>query len=225
MYLSLLEVNTGDDPNQLRPGRSWLANPYQVHQRLCMAFPSAARASAGEPAPCHVRRASDRGFLFRVEPSAPTRLLVQSASLPAWQDAFANAAFLLRGPPRVKECDPAFARGLRLRFRLRANPTVRRKVPDREEGIRVGVVGEDRQRAWLEAQAAKAGFTFEAVDITDEGPITARKPDGGHRMTFRSVRFDGVLVVTDPDHLKAALAAGIGSGKAFGFGLLSLARA
>jgi CRISPR associated protein len=40
---------------------------------------------------------------------------------------------------------------------------------------------------------------------------------------FVAVRFDGVLVVTDPALFKTAVASGIGSGKASGFGLLSFA--
>jgi CRISPR system Cascade subunit CasE len=44
-------------------------------------------------------------------------------------------------------------------------------------------------------------------------------------LTHHAVRFDGLLVVTDPERLRHALRAGIGSAKGFGFGLLSLARA
>jgi CRISPR system Cascade subunit CasE len=40
-----------------------------------------------------------------------------------------------------------------------------------------------------------------------------------------SVQFDGILRVSDPDKLHAAIENGIGSGKGFGFGLLSLAPA
>ena len=44
------------------------------------------------------------------------------------------------------------------------------------------------------------------------------------RMTLShaGVRFDGVLEVTDPVSFAATLDSGIGSGKAFGFGLLSV---
>jgi CRISPR system Cascade subunit CasE len=38
------------------------------------------------------------------------------------------------------------------------------------------------------------------------------------------VLFNGTLAVTDPERFRAALATGIGSGKAYGFGLLSVAR-
>jgi CRISPR system Cascade subunit CasE len=42
-------------------------------------------------------------------------------------------------------------------------------------------------------------------------------------MTFGSVLFEGRLAITDTEQFRATLAAGIGSGKAYGFGLLSVA--
>ena len=46
MYLSQLVVNVGGNPNRLRPGLNWIRNPYRVHQRLAMAFPSPAQLAA-----------------------------------------------------------------------------------------------------------------------------------------------------------------------------------
>src|SRR5438046_1882322 len=43
MFLSLLHVNVGDDPDRPQPGRLWLRDVYRVHQRLWMAFPDAER--------------------------------------------------------------------------------------------------------------------------------------------------------------------------------------
>lgn len=45
------------------------------------------------------------------------------------------------------------------------------------------------------------------------------------RLTFGAVIFEGLLEITDADKFKQALANGIGSGKAYGFGLLSVAPA
>lgn len=45
------------------------------------------------------------------------------------------------------------------------------------------------------------------------------------QLTFAAVLFEGLLEVTDPDAFRAALEQGIGSGKAYGFGLLSIAPA
>ena len=45
------------------------------------------------------------------------------------------------------------------------------------------------------------------------------------KLTLAGASFEGNLAVTDADAFRAALAAGIGPGKAFGFGLLSIQRA
>ncbi len=46
---------------------------------------------------------------------------------------------------------------------------------------------------------------------------------GRDRLTFASVIFEGILEVTDADQFRATLANGIGSAKAYGFGLMSIA--
>ena len=43
-------------------------------------------------------------------------------------------------------------------------------------------------------------------------------------MTLGVATFEGVLEVTDPDALRRALTHGIGRGKAYGCGLMTLAR-
>jgi len=203
MFLSRLKMPLGDPAAQ-----RLLADPYELHRALMAAFPP----KAGR-------------VLFRVEPLGRTEtqacVLVQSTTQPHWGPE--------RLPPSmvsdVKPYHPVLTVGQRLRFRLRANPTVRRKFTDRAEGLRVGVVGEERQRAWLEAKGKAAGFQPEGVVVIDEGQMTGRKPTGDHRLIFQSVRYEGALSVTDAELLLAAVARGIGSGKAFGFGLLSVARA
>jgi len=44
-------------------------------------------------------------------------------------------------------------------------------------------------------------------------------------MTFGSVLFEGRLTIDDVEKFRETLAIGIGSGKAYGFGLLSIAPA
>ena len=51
-----------------------------------------------------------------------------------------------------------------------------------------------------------------------------KQPDGSStRLTFCGVAFEGRMQVVDSVLFHAALRAGIGSGKAYGYGLLSLA--
>jgi len=201
MHLSRLTLPLAD-----RRTQGLLANPYELHRALMKALPT----PAGR-------------MLFRVEPPArhasAATVLVQSEDDPDW-----NEADLPRAAVEKKTLDPHLSQGTQLRFRLRANPTARRKIDGAAEGKRVGLTTEEDQRAWLARKGDQGGFRPDGVIVIDEGQVKAAKPSG-HTLTFRSVRFEGVLVITDPDRFTEALQAGIGSAKAFGFGLLSVARA
>jgi len=121
----------------------------------------------------------------------------------------------------VKPLELHLAVGQVLAFRLRANPTVKR------DGKRRGLVQEEDQRAWLERKAADGGFRVLSARITREGAVRGkvRRGDEKHNLLLLAVRFDGLLQVADPERLVATVRRGVGSGKGFGFGLLSLAPA
>jgi len=246
MYLSSLLIDVGANPDRPRPGRLWLRNLYHVHQRLCMAFPTASRKSDDEDFlrpfkpedfgnnQVHVRREAGAGFLFRIDPQPGGRvvILVQSAVEPDWDYAFHNAGYLLAAPPELKPFDPHFTKGQRLRFRLVANPTRRlskhsrqadgQPVQDKWIGKRVPVPAE-QLLDWLTRQSERAGFSIDkGLTTIQPGYIYVKKP-GGEGQRLRSVRYDGVLDVVDPARFQEALACGVGPAKAFGFGLLSVA--
>ncbi|MBI2873173.1 MAG: type I-E CRISPR-associated protein Cas6/Cse3/CasE [Chloroflexi bacterium] len=260
MYLSTLLINVGDNPDRPRPGRLWLRNLYHVHQRLCMAFPSASRKTADPdflcpfkpddfgPKPVHEQRSADGGFLFRVDPQPGGRaaILVQSGARPDLEYAFHNADYLLCAS-QVREYDPQFRTGEALRFRLLANPV--RKVsaksldvegkPFEEKWIGKDVpVPPTELPHWLERRA-EPGWSAQKNARDEQTPpgfrlIKVLPPQAGYvywsksgkegtGQRLRSVRYDGVLEVTNPDHFRKTLMHGIGPGKAFGFGLLSIA--
>lgn len=78
------------------------------------------------------------------------------------------------------------------------------------------------QRAWLERRATNAGMTYDeaTLAILPEPPIRGRHPNG--LLTYNAVRVTGVLTVVDPAMLLHAITTGIGAGKAYGCGLLTL---
>jgi CRISPR system Cascade subunit CasE len=253
MYLSCLLIDVGEDPDRPRPGRLWLRNLYRVHQRLCMAFPSPGRVSddadflkpfkpedfgSGQ---VHVARATDAGFLFRIDPRPGGRvvILVQSACEPDWDYAFRNAGYLLAAPPQVKPFAPSFAEGRRLRFRLLANPT--KKIDTIGKGERLGHTQEELRKLkgrhgrrvpvdadqlyeWLAGKTESGGFSIDEGSTTVQPTyIYVNKTRNGDGQRLRSVRYDGILKITDPARFQETLIRGIGPGKAFGFGLLSVA--
>jgi CRISPR system Cascade subunit CasE len=175
----------------------------------------------------HVNRNHDSGFLFRIDPLPNGRamVIVQSAIEPDWGYAFHNATYLLAMAPQVQAFEPRFLKGQRLLFRLAANPTRRlsRHSLDAKEasiGKRVPVPAASLVD-WLVRQAEKGGFRVEQDATTFQtGYAYVNKNGSGQRL--RSVLFNGLLEVTDADIFRQTVIRGIGSGKAFGFGLLSV---
>jgi CRISPR system Cascade subunit CasE len=123
----------------------------------------------------------------------------------------------------------AIVDGATFRFRLRANPTRRidtKSGPDgkRRHGRRVPLRGEDARAAWLDRKLGDAGFRLLGPDTLRQRPEgLAHGRRAASRTTHEAHVFDGVVVVTDAQRAHAALRAGLGPAKAYGFGLLSLA--
>ena len=192
-----------------------LRDPYQMHRTLCKAF-------GDGPAEYEAARC-----LFRVDGSDEGRelhVLVQSLRPPDWSRLTVGPDYL-SAPPEAKTFAPALLAGQRLRFRLRANPTLRRSAGTGNKGTRIGVYGEEEQQAWLGRKGEAGGFGVPDCRVVDGGFVLCRRSGGASAQRHLCATFDGLLQVTDPDRLLATLASGLGSGKAFGFGLLSLARA
>jgi CRISPR system Cascade subunit CasE len=152
--------------------------------------------------------------LFRVEPEVRdglVHILVQSKVKPSWTSAGVVNA-------QVKEIHPVFRKGVSLQFRLRANPTVTRN------GKRYGLVRDQSLEEWIRKKEKNLGVQFHSMSIVNEGYITGYRGRESHRLNLKTALYDGLLTVTDVHLLEKALSQGIGSGKAFGCGLLSLAR-
>lgn len=206
MYLSKLILNRS------RRAILWSTRPYRVHQRLCMAC------------------GDDPRLLFRIEATPDgTVILAQTHHEPDWGAAF-GAFPVLAGEPRVKPVDWPLREGQVLSFRLHANPTRRLCHGHDAKGcprgnVRVPIYAEEEQRDWLARKGETNGFRPLRVDVRRDPLLveTVKRGRGaGHRITLASTRFDGLLAVADAARLRAALEAGIGSAKAFGYGLLSL---
>ena len=141
---------------------------------------------------------------------------------------------------------PALAPGDRLRFSLRANPTVRKSkepgqrhaprhdvVMDALRPLRDGSRAERRMSAirekgfdWLTRQGCKAGFEIREDELLCEGYRQHRidRDAGDSTLSFSSLDFEGVLEVREPDLLTSAIARGFGPSKAFGCGLMLIRR-
>lgn len=130
----------------------------------------------------------------------------------------------------VKPYDPfldRLAAGQTWQFRLRANPvrgSGREREGERSRGRLYNHVTLDQQKAWLAARAEVHGFAVEAdaFDVVHSQWYKFRK--GGGEVSLIAVTFEGRLTISDPALFRQALTSGIGRGKAYGCGLMTIAR-
>jgi CRISPR system Cascade subunit CasE len=154
---------------------------------------------------------------------------------PDWNYAFHNARHLLAGPPQTKPFSPPIVAGQRLGFRLLANAIFRARrqsvhssgqpMQEKWVGKRIGVSSDDESlRNWIERRGDAGGFSVGELTLMQPGYANVNKSGPTDRtQRLRSVRYEGILQVSDPAAFAKTLASGIGPAKAFGFGLLSLA--
>ena len=199
MFLSQLLMNL-----RHREARRDLSDRYELHRTLLSAFPK--------------DLPSAERVLFRVEetPRQPyVTVLVQSQELPDWgkSERLNDPRYLFKLPD-VRAVEARVSAGLRMPFRLQANPTLKR------DGKRHAILAETDLTGWLQRKGEQHGF---AVDPQNVRSVKLGKRYGRRRKrTWHAVQFDGALQVIEPEVFAAALRAGVGSGKAFGFGLLSV---
>lgn len=222
MYLMRMFLNA-----RCKAVRSNRNSPEELHRTVMRLFPS----DVG-PQP-----RKQLGVLHRLDEGLGGRLmlLLQSGVRPDVHrlpegyllDVVQDADLTLSGitdNPVIREVDDERSRiavGEKFRFRLKANTTKRVGGKSSQEiagfGKRVPLRGDAARINWLERRAETGGFHLIHAEVRE---VAAQ----GERVRLAGGLFEGLLEVRDPDAFRGALADGIGPAKAFGFGLLSVAR-
>ncbi len=236
LHLSLLTLSG-------HSSRWMYLQPYHLHQLLWKGFP-------GVP-----RNTGKTYFLYRYDQhDAGHNVLVQSVIPPDWSRVDAGNDELVTqvkefAPDRIPAGTQLnfFVRANPVVRRKGYEDRVDRKRHGRHivvgsnralQAVRMGKelkdvpAREEQLVQWLQQQGAQGGFDI-AADTHDRpcvtvGPnhdVMVGREKGSQPMTFTTVDFDGILVVRDPTAFAQTVANGIGRGKAFGFGLLSVNRA
>lgn len=214
MYLSRIMLSF-----QSRSVRGLASDVYELHRFVMKGFPES--LPEGER------------VLFRLEPLTQDgilTLLVQSQTEPDWSPLLEMPDALLPSDefagwenPAVKPLQVSLEEGQLLRFRMRVNPTVKKKQPGRKQGKRCPLLREEEQQAWLQRKAASGGFVVRAAHIQNPMRLSGIK-NGNRNIQLHTVLIDGVLEVSAPDSFQETLASGLGSAKGFGCGMLSITR-
>ncbi|MFE6335237.1 type I-E CRISPR-associated protein Cas6/Cse3/CasE [Streptomyces sp. NPDC002776] len=246
MFLSRFRVNTA------RPGaRRLLSSPQVMHAAVMSAFPQI--LPSDRPAPDQPRvlwRLDQRGhaeiLLFVVSPTRPDLThLVEQAGWPAVATPDEPGWQTRPYTPFLDRLNP----GTQWAFRLTANPvhTIRRKEGEPRKLTahltpvhQMGWLLDDKRLTRLgfrvlqkpaDRRALPAGLTQHKhphhgdryeLAIRDTRSLNFQKGQGGP-VTLVTVTFEGRLEITDADAIRRTLTQGIGRGRAYGCGLLTLA--
>ncbi|MFJ2841557.1 type I-E CRISPR-associated protein Cas6/Cse3/CasE [Streptomyces griseofuscus] len=197
-----------------------------LHRRVMSLFPD----GIPEQARAHF------GVLFRVEDTPRgSHLLLQSNQPPDPARLPAQYATLTTRP--LDALLDALEPGRTLHYRCTASPVRKPGATTRAHYKLPAVVPLNGTAAdeWWHRQADQAGLKTltlhsQPVDAARDRQYpadTTRADRAKHsnRIHHHRVRFDGTATVTDPDLLRTAVLSGIGRGKAYGCGLLSIAPA
>lgn len=110
------------------------------------------------------------------------------------------------------------------RFRLAANPVTNVPQPESRRGVVKAITISAHQRDWLMRQGMRHGFLLDLSQfdvVRSEWKIFRNK---GRTVSVLCALFEGVLTVTDASAFRDALLNGIGRGKAYGMGFMTVMR-
>jgi CRISPR system Cascade subunit CasE len=205
VWLARLALNT-----RHRAARTDLADAVALHRRVMSLFPDRLGDNARQAA----------RILFRLDDTRDGPcLLVQAALQPSPERL--PVGYSSWDTRQLQPLLNALTAGMPVRYRLAGNPTKRAARDDEHHktGQMLVLTGADAD-AWWARRAATAGLALQSA-VAEPQPAAAGRHD--HPIRHAITRFDGVALVTDPDAARTAVLAGVGKGKSYGCGLLSLA--
>lgn len=217
MFLSRMPVNPAR-----RGSRKLISSPQAMHAAVMAAFVTDSAVTPG------VGR-----ILWRTDIAGPKVMLyVLSPQQPDFTHIVEQA-----GWPTTQAWETRDYTGLLSKldadqlwgFRLTANPVHNVRKGPGEQTRRVPHVTADQQLQWLLDRCGSHGFEIPTNSL-DQPDVVVHSRDskqfrrGDQFKRLNTATFDGHLRVTDPEKLRIALTHGLGHGKAYGCGLITLAK-
>lgn len=213
MYLTRMHLNPAR-----RGTRHLLSSPQRMHAAVLASFPpGSVTETATSRVLWRVDVAGQVVTLYISSPSAPDLVhLVEQAGWPTSPQGWSTVSM----EPVLER----LTKGQEWMFRLTANPVRSQRVPG-GRGKRFGHVTVVQQEEWLQSRGESWGVEVLTASVVDRRRLAFnRQSDGQARtVTLDVATFDGSLRVANPDALRSALTAGVGRGKGYGCGLLTLA--
>lgn len=198
---------------QRREARKLLLHPEAMHAAVRASFPPDL-----DPSSRVLWRHDHNGaehiiYMVSPEPPDPSHLVESSG----WQTR----------PAMTADYQPLLSSlriGQQWHFELVANPTHSLPQEHGKRGKIVAHVTANQQMEWLTKQGTPRGFSVMSAAVTERGVLRFRKGESKqHNVNISMARFRGELEITDTEQMRDTLINGMGRGKAYGCGLLTLA--
>ncbi len=208
MFLSKVRLDIGNPS-----ARQAIFNCNDMHRNLMRAF----EIAEGSAMP-----RMEESVLYRlIQEKYGRYLLVMSRNRPDWEK-LARSGYAAEDVRDISALREVFVEGRTLGFSLLAAPT--KKIANGgKNSRRVFLRTREERDDWLARQGEKYGFTllgaWEAALPVD---VFGKKGTAG--VVYRAVEFTGVLAIRDASLFWKGYTRGIGAGKAYGLGLMMLAR-
>ena len=204
MFLSRIEM----DLSRISTKRA-LASPQIIHAAVQTCFPEEAGRILWR-----LDNFEGKMFLLTISPTKPD---------------FAGFAQQFGGTGEVKEYTPLLEQiknGQRLSFRFRANPTYTKSAGKGNRGKIYAHVTISQKRTWLMEKSAKWGFSLAEndFDVVETDNLRFYKDGNKKAVELGVATFEGHLSITDVQLFKKALIEGIGRAKAYGCGMITVAK-
>jgi CRISPR system Cascade subunit CasE len=216
MYLSRVAINKG-----LRKSRQALAFPQMMHAAVLGSFPPNENAEDKKRVLWRTDTIGENAWLYVLSEDTPDfSHIVEQFGWPKSNQEWETKDY----KTLLDKLEP----GQHWRFRLHANPV-------RTVDGKISALAVDGQKKWLSERAEKNGFslatvdfdneTYEAFDVIHRNLLRFKKrPTDSAFVVLSVATYEGELIVKDAELFKRALCQGIGRAKAYGCGLLTLAK-
>ncbi|MEU4413343.1 type I-E CRISPR-associated protein Cas6/Cse3/CasE [Nocardia salmonicida] len=205
LWLTRIQLNLRD-----RTVRRDLANAVDLHRTMMSMMPDDLGDNARQ----------QTGLLYRLdETPIATQLLIQSQHAPnltALPTGYGEAA-----TRSLDQLLDSLTAGAQVRYRLVGNPTKRTPRGHERPGKILALHGPDADQWWVQ-RAHNSGLAVNTLSATALADIRGRKDRATSQVRHAATRFDGTATIADVPELRNAITRGIGRGKSYGCGLLSL---
>lgn len=220
MYITRIAIN-----RRRREAGKLLGSRQAMHAAVESLFPPSLETTGPKRNLWRLDAQGNSAWLYVVSEERPDATsIVENAGWPDADQKTWESADYVRVLTKVSD-------GSRFRFKIAVNPI--RNLPPEPAGGRgkkVPIKGERAQLEWFTKTLEKAGAAIvtnelggTSAKIVESGEDTFNRK--GASITLTKATITGVLEVTDTETFRKALTTGIGTGKAYGLGLLTIAAA